>query len=88
MTNLLLKLKLQRACSAFVRIVAYLGERNRSHEAVVKGDEPVLEVERPRVEPYQFGVQLERRKEVERAAVADDGGMLKYGDAVAVAHVT
>ena len=54
----------------------------------MKRDEPVLEVERPRVEPHQFGDQPERREEVERAAIADDGGVLEDGDAVAVAHVT
>ena len=66
----------------------YLCERNGPHEAVVKRDEPVLEVERPRIKPHQFGVQPERREEVERAAVADDGRVLEDGDAVAVAHVT
>ena len=64
-----------------------LGERNRSDEAIMKGDEPMLEVERPRVEPHQFCVQLKRREEVKRAAVADDGGVLEDGDPVAVAHV-
>ena len=65
-----------------------LGERNRSHEAVVECDEPVLKVERPRVEPHQFCVQLERREEVKWAAVADDGGVLKDGDPGALSHVT
>ena len=69
-------------------LLPYLCDRNGPDEAVVKRDEPVLEVERPRVEPHQFGVQPERREEVERAAIADDGGVLEDGDAVAVAHVT
>ena len=69
-------------------LLPYLCDRNGPDEAVVKRDEPVLEVERPRVEPHQFGDQPERREEVERAAIADDGGVLEDGDAVAVAHVT
>ena len=69
-------------------LLPYLCDRNGPDEAVVKRDEPVLEVKRPRIEPHQFGDKPERREEVERAAISDDGGVLEDGDAVAVAHVT
>ena len=69
-----------------IRRVAYLGKRYRPHESVVKRDEPLLKVERPLVEPDQSRVEVERREEVERAAVADDGGVLQDGHPVAVVH--